>query len=251
MSRSSVVPPPLGLLVVLAAGCAGHAPPHPWLAPHDRFFDQTHTVALASVDVPDGLEQPAPVVALFDSLIAGRLREAGYDIVPASDVNPIWRALVDSAGGLFDQTTGRPDTIKARALHDQFLRQLRSRFHVDAIVYPRIVVVGAGFNETKAKWDGVSQSIEGTGSALLRALAGVNRYGETEALSLQVSIEDMGGTDVYSKRGGLEVWAKPARNGFQQVPRSALFQNAERNARGVEIALEPVLMRGKVGTRRR
>jgi hypothetical protein len=231
------------LAALTAMGCAGHTPYNPWIVPQARFFDKTRTIALAPVQTPEKLENPDPVRARFDSLIVGALKRAGYEVIPSTQSTPLWARLTDSAGGMFDPTTGHQDTVKARALHDEFLRELRTRFNADAVLYPAIVIVGANFDEQKATWDGTSQTIEGAGSFILRALAGVSRSGTTEALSLAVDIEDVGGAELFVNRGGIEVWSKPSRSGFHEVPRAELFVDQVRNQKSIQIALGPVLAR--------
>ena len=56
----------------------------------------------------------------------------------------------------------------------------------------------------------------------------------TPAFSLEVQIEHLDGEVMYVNRGGIEVWARP---GGQRVPRSALFQDMERNVKAVRTAL--------------
>lgn len=233
----------LAACLPLAAGCAGHTPYNPWLVPRARFFDKTRIIALAPVETPEKLANPDPVRTRFDSLIIGALRGAGYQVVPAAQSGPLWTRLADSAGGLYDPTTGRVDSVKAHALHGEFLSELRARFNADAVLYPAIVIVGASFDEQKASWDGTSQTIEGAGSFILRALAGVSRSGTTEALSLAIDIEDIGGDEVFANRGGIQVWSKPSRSGFHEVPRVELFVDETRNERSIQIALGPVLAR--------
>jgi hypothetical protein len=242
---------PVVLAALAAGGCAGHTPYNPWIVPQARFFDQTRTIALAPVETPEKLKNPDPVRAAFDSLIVGALKSAGYAVIPASQSTPVWARLTDSAGGVFDPTTGHPDTVKARALHEEFLRELRTRFNADAVLYPAIVIVGATFDEQKASWDGTSQTIEGAGSFILRALAGVSRSGTTEALSLAVDIEDVGGSELFVNRGGIQVWSKPSRSGFHEVPRAELFVDESRNQKSIQIALGPVLARTAAATAKR
>ena len=79
------------------------------------------------------------------------------------------------------------------------------------------------------------QRIE-TGGAV-SFLAGSQR-GVVGALSLEVSIRDRDGTQLFLNRGGIEVLDKIAGKEFIHVPRQELFSDKSRNEEAVRIALK-------------
>lgn len=222
----------------IAAGCGGK-PYDPWLAPETEFRSAVRHIAITSVGAPAELENPEPMRLLFDSLMSARLEAAGFRITPSSRVRQIWDHVLDSLGGYFDPITGRPDTAKARAALTYVVQTLQREDSADAVLFPSVVIVSAEFSERKARWDGTSQTIEGFGSAFLRALGGVSRRGRIPALSLEVDIRSPAGRRMFLNRGGIEVWEKPGDD--EPVPRDQLFLDSDRNTKAVWLALRPIV----------
>lgn len=239
----------LGIILALAVqGCA-KAKYDPWIAPEALFFGSVRTIALAPVVTPQDLDDSEPVAAMFDSLLSAMLQAAGFRVVGRSVVAKVWKRGIDSAGGYFDPRTGHEDTTRRNALRRYLSSRLRVEHEADAILFPSIMVVSAEFSEWKAKWDGASQGIESVGGTLLRGLFGFWRRGTTTALSLSVQIESVDGDVLFINRGGIEVWGRPGgglKGGLRRVPRNELFDEPERNAKAVQIALRPIVERSAV-----
>ena len=229
---------------LMAAGC-GRNRYDPWLVPEEQFAATVRTIALVSTEMPEDLEDPDPAQATFDSLLAAELRAAGFIVVTPAVTREIWGRLVDSVGGYYDPFTGRKDTTKYHPVRRAWRRILRETHGADVALFPGIIVVDARVVDWKATWDGTSQTVEPWGKVVLRVLGAVaNGLAGTEppdpgerttpAFSLEVQIEHLDGEVMYVNRGGIEVWARP---GGQRVPRSALFQDMERNVKAVRAAL--------------
>jgi hypothetical protein len=231
------------LLAWALGGCAGKRVYSPWLAPRDSILTATHTIALSPLRVPDDLEAPEPVEALFDSLITGALRAAGLTVVPPDLVSEIWNRGADSMGGYFDPMTGRADTSKLNPLRRYFKHRLRSEHAVDLVLFPEIVVVGAPYADGQASWDGTSQAVAGWLKILASAITNTPLpAGTAEGLSLDVQIEGMDGGSVFNHRAGIELWAKPSGSGdLSRVPRERLFRDRKRSAKAVKQILESLL----------
>jgi len=241
LGRLALVGSVLGI-VVASMGCAGKKY-DPWRIAPERFRADFHVLAMFPVGVPSDLENPRPIQILFDSLVTESLRSGGFTVIPSDSAGGVWQHLVDSAGGLFDARTGERDAVKVRRLQTQWWAAVRDRYHADAVVFPAVLPVAAKFSESSAKWDGTSQGIEGFGGAFVRGLFGQSRSGTTPAVSLRVAIE-ADGELFYRNQGGIEVVVKPdggVGEGWNRIPRSELFRDPERNAKAVQIALEPLV----------
>ena len=231
------------LLAWVLAACAGKARYDPWLVPRDSVLAATHTVALSTVRVPDDLEDPDPVAALFDSLLTDALRTGGFAVVPSDIVSEIWNQGADSIGGYFDPMTGQPDTSKLNPLRRYFKQRLRSEQAADLVLFPEIVLVDAPYADGQASWDGTSQAVAGWFKILISAIANSRLpAGTAEALSLDVQVESIDGGSVFNQRAGLELWAKPDGDGdLSWVPRERLFLDQKRNAKAVRLVLASLL----------
>ena len=225
----------------LGAACGGQKFT-PWLVPEEKFFGSVHTIALSPVGVPGDLERPQPVQATFDSLIESQLRAAGYRIVPVPAVADIVKRASSNAGGLYNPTTGALDSTKAAAIDSAVRDELRARHGADAFLEAHLVTVSAEFSSGNASWDGASQSVTSFGGMMLQALVGISKHGTVPAYSLSIRIESVAGEQLYYNRGGIEVAGRwTSRDKLQSIPRDQLFDEPERNAHAVQIALRPIL----------
>jgi hypothetical protein len=226
----------------LVAACGGRQKFTPWLVPEEKFFGSVRTIAVSPVVIPGDLERPQPVQATFDSLIASQLRAAGFGIVPAAAVAQVLERASAEAGGLYNPTTGALDTVRAAAIDKAVRDELRERYSADALLGARLVTVTAEFSDGDVVWDGAIQSTESFGGAALRLMLGISKHGTVPAYSLSVQIKNVAGEQLYYNRGGIEVAGKwTGRNKLQLFPRDQLFDEPDRNAGAVRIALRPLL----------
>ena len=217
MSRARVCCTCLALLLALAgARVRGPSP--------------LKTIALSPVRTPDGLDDPEPARALFDSLLAAELGRAGLTVIPPSETGAIWKRLVDSVQGFYSALTGELVQAKYAAVMTGTLRDLRERFHVDAWLRPSIQVIPVDFEGGKARWDGASEGV-GSGTS-----------GTVPALSLVVTVSDTAGTEIYAGRGGIQV----LRKGSKVVPRDKLFKDTKRNLQALHLAIDSLIARARV-----
>jgi len=189
------------------------------------------TVALSPVEVPEGLDNPEPVRAWFDSAITSELVRAGVTVVPSREAGAIWRRLVDSVHGFYSAFTGERVSEKYDAVVMGTLRELRVRFHADAWLRPSVAVVAVDFEGGKARWDGASEGVGGGTS------------GTVPALSLVITVSDTAGRDLYAGRGGIQV----LRKGFKDVPRDKLFSDSKRNLQALHLAIDSLVARVRTG----
>jgi hypothetical protein len=229
----------LGLATVLA-GCAAKAPPYnPYTVPREQFYGRLKTVALSPITLPRELENPEPVREKFLSLLDAQLRNAGFTVVGSDRARVIWDSMATEMHGFYDPVTGQRDEAKVRAVRMHLYRELKAKYNIDAMLFSWIAVVPAKLEHDKAKWDGTSQGASRQG--FWKAVLGISHDGTIPALSLHVLLSDTEDTDLYRNIGGIQVLAKADVNGLQDVPRSELFVDEERNSKAVHLALDPLL----------
>jgi hypothetical protein len=226
----------LGVLVASGAWAAKKPEYDPFRIPREEFRSSIKIVALRSPTLPDGLSRPGEIGASFESLITAGLTSAGIGVVPAKEFDQLWKQGAESAGGLFDATTGKLDPAKLKDLRASVGRALKERFNADAVLFPQFRTVKASFNSGRATWDGVKQSMT---KGFWGAMAGGNTYGTIPAVSLIVFIDNDEGKDLFVNSGGLQVAVKLGGGGkFEDLPVDSLFTDPERNAMAVSEALK-------------
>jgi hypothetical protein len=183
--------------------------------------------------LPEEIQNAEPVRTLFDSLIAVRLRLAGYVVVPVPEFEATLEAQRREHGA-FDPATGQPDSAKMVIAGEHAFQALQESYHVTAWLKPEIVIVPAKVELNTAAWDGTTQGIASAWDWL-----GGNLFeGTLPALSLCVRIADTSGMMTYHQHGGIEVASRRAN---KPVPREKLFRDMKRNQEAVRKAIQPYL----------
>lgn len=228
----------LTLAALLLGACGGAAKQQmagTWAVPQKLFFEKVDTIGIGPVWVPDSLENPGPVRALFDSLVREQLRLAGYAVVRI----PEMREVGDSENqehGRYNPTTGEEDTAALRmATEHAFARLAQAYPQVDAFLKPDLVIHGAYVEGRTAYWDGTSQGFGSFADFLLMR----GYQGRLPAFSLCVRFWDPAGTPMFHNDGGIQLAGTPTK----AIEPSKLFVDTERNLNAVHIALAPMLTR--------
>jgi len=234
------------LAAVIATGCA--KPYDPFRVPQDELRQRVKTIAVARVVVPPNVDGPGGASAKFHPALETRLEAAGFKVVPAEQVREVWDAKAKELGGMFDPQTGTLNEEKANALMSHVRGQMKERFRADALVLPYVRTVSARYSSMPfagitARWDGASESIV---TSTVDNVLTPDINGTVPALSLFVRIEDLTGTVLYVKAGGIQVVQKLVSmpnafrsNNFVPVPKSELFADPQRIQQAVNYALEP------------
>jgi hypothetical protein len=234
------------LAALMASGCA--KPYDPFRIPQDELRQRVKTIAVARVVVPPNVDGPGGASAKFHPALETRLEAAGFKVVPAAQVREVWDAKANELGGMFDPQTGTLNEEKANALMSHVRGQMKERFSADALVLPYVRTVSARYSSVPfagitARWDGASESIV---TSTVDKVLTPDINGTVPALSLFVRIEDLTGTVLYVKAGGIQVVQKlvPMPNAFRSnnfvpVPKSELFADPQRIEQAVNYALEP------------
>ncbi|VVC84772.1 hypothetical protein [Sideroxydans sp. CL21] len=247
------------LFSLLMAGCAIAFPPPPshFTLAHGDFYAKVKTIAIAPLAAPADLENPAPVAAKFETLIAATLRDGGYTVVPSKEYAALFAQEKGKQGGYFDSYTGKLDDAKYDAVLKATRQALSAKFKVDALLYPSIQVVDAPWHDQWADWDGVTETIQSATGLVAKGVVkfatnpqayvfgnGPHEEGTIKALSLAVTIEDVSGNRMYAHQGGIQVLSKLTGHTFIPLSSEELFNDEARNAKAVSITLEAVSRAG-------
>ena len=172
----------LGALVfaIPVGGCATASPSSAFQIPEEQFHSKVKRIALAPIAVPSQLGVSEPAKLRFDALIEAKLQEAGFTTFPAKEWGEAFTRIQQEAGGLFDPRTGELDDAKVKTILLRTVEELRGRFQLDAILFPRVHVVKAKFTGAWARWDGASDSL--TSGLSVLATSGIS--GTVPALTL-------------------------------------------------------------------
>jgi len=202
-------------------------------------------IALASLELPPrALEQGPGVQARYRELLTAKLVAMGFEIVGGTDFDELWAAERAASGGFFDRLSGQPDLPRANAAQARVMAALRERDQVTAVIIPSIVVRKAHFTEGYARWDGVSQSVTGGGSALFNKSI-FNRdlgyAGVLNALSLELRILDDSGTVLYRGLGGVELLEHLDRGRVVLVPDAEMFSPPGNAAIAVNVGMQALV----------
>jgi hypothetical protein len=142
-------------------------------------------------------------------------------------------------GGYFDPATGRIDREKYDRIEAAAARDVVTTHGADAFLRSRVTLESARWDNFGARWCNVAQKVQPDLTTFMDMAAGVTERGDVPATCLRVRLDDARGTMLYGGEGGIELLATSS-DGTGLEPIGAIFQNEERNAVAVEIALRGV-----------
>jgi hypothetical protein len=226
------------MLAAFLAGCATSKPLYnPFKVSKQEIRDRVKTVALASLPVDDDVPNGKQAKEVFATSLVSELESLGFKTVPPSEYEQAFNRLRDEVGGFFDPLTGKADNDKYKKVKDLCRRELATKFHADAVLYPSLQSFSVSFYNDFAAWDGTSESVTDA-NWVERAFAGTHN-GSVTALSLCVVLLDTEGNILYTKCGGIQLLAKANSGGFRKVPESKILTDFQRNTNAVSLALKP------------
>lgn len=245
MSKSHVRPLVASAALVLLAGCV--TPPRPartrdpFAVPSQQLGQSVRAVALAPVRGLNGPREVDGTKGRFTATVEARLREAGFAVIPPSEVGPVFEDVVRWREGFYDPRTGKLDEAKVQGAYEEALERLSDKFgRVDAVAFAAVQVVEARLANDWAAWSGTTQY---AGSSGWKRVFFLNRHrGTLKALSFAVDLVDSQGKTVYADDAGLELiqkvdpWGKKV-----PVDAEALLTDGERNAAAVYGATEALV----------
>lgn len=212
----------------------------PLRIPREELYSKIKTVAI------DFGAAPSPVsladLGKFEAIIEGRLREAGFAVVPSREAQGIGNRFVKQMGGLFDPKTGQRDEAKRKIVREHLFRELKLKFKADAVMTVNILPVSAEFTALGANWHGTSESILPADAGFAGLFFGPGVVsGTIQALSLLIVIEDTNEVPIYKNLGGIQLLEKFSGGKRLPVPREQVFSDEGRNREAVNIALRPLI----------
>ena len=211
--------------------------PDPFRVHPDSLTRRHVRVALAHVVSIGSLRYPAPDMnTRFEQRIGERLAAAGFVPVPSDTVLAGWKASAAAVGGIFDRRSGRPDTARVRMAEEGLLGWLRDSLGCDLRLRYEVVEALADYNAGNARWDGYETDVGATG--VLLTLIGGTQSGKVPALSIEVLIDDVEGTPLYTRRAGLQSRNHMVKNHWIPVPLENLKDEAL-TRRALDRALGP------------
>lgn len=243
MMRAGLMATMVAVAMTVAACATAPPPVSPFKISQGEFQQRIRIIALGQLNLPDAVDDPAKIRSMFESRIEDKLRSAGFTVIKSAETTEIWNRIVKQLGGSFDPNTGRRDPEKFKLLVEDFRREVHDKFQADAILFPRLVSVSAPWAGKTAKWHGTADAVKTTGSFVAEAFFGMSTHGRIGALSLAARIEDIAGVLVYEEFGGIQVLSKVSGRNFVPVPPTELLVDQEKNCRGVDLALAPLLQR--------
>jgi hypothetical protein len=226
-------------LLCCVTGCATTKPYNPFKVPQADIKSKVKIVALVPINVPTDLDNPDPVKSTFETLVAAKLKDGGYQVVPSDEYNKIWKQMMEQLGGFFDPMTGKRDNEKFKTVRQHTLRELAAKTKADAILDFSLSPIKVNFANNRAVWHGTSEYLMSGGA--FAAFLGGSFSGSVLALSLVVDLSDINDVEMYVNAGGIQSLSKLSGSRFVNVPRSELFVDEERNRKAVDIALNPLI----------
>ena len=102
-----------------------------YVVPREEFGDSIERMVLAPVVVETDVEVPESVLVMVDSLIADRLSDLRFSVIPSLVYEELWTRIVEESGGFFDPYTGERHEQRFQTAVEQLEQELRDRFDPD------------------------------------------------------------------------------------------------------------------------
>jgi len=213
-------------------------PPNPFVVSEQEFFDSVETIVVASATVMGEIPMADSILTYLETLIEGKLREAGLTVIPASEYYAIWQRISELTGGFYDPYSGEQDEEKYQIALDSMYAELADRFDFDAIMYPEVWEVVAPFEGGEATWGGVT-----------RLILGARGYsGEVRAATLYLVVQDKAGNELYAHEAGIQLLEYMQRGQLISIEPERLFEDTTWTVAAVLEALGPIIRTNSAST---
>lgn len=223
-------------LALLAGGCAAPPPAPAPLQPAKEMHERgVRTVALAPLRVEAGVADPQRARAELEPRVTARLVAAGFEVVPSTVLDRLWRSAVDEVGAVYDPVTGKLDRERYDAVQASVQHELRLRHHVDAVLRTSVVAVQF-YMPAPILW------FYGTSSPLYWPPPD-EKFSRMEQATLAVvscldlRLTDLEDRELYTDRGGLETLETYARQTHAERPLDERLRDPESLDRAVDYAI--------------
>lgn len=218
-----------------------HEPTETQVSNLKELLRQSPRLSVIPLELPGlALEQSDQVKARYARELGAKFHALGFDVVGDAEIQDLWAAAREAAGGFFDAITGRLDDSKLRAARMHLFTQLRQRYDTSALVIPTIVQRSASFSMGYAKWDGSTQPVSGAGSWLFNNSIfnpNLEYSGNLEALSLNLRILDRDDQVLFQGLGAVQLAQYMDHGGVVPVPDTAFFAEPANYKSSIALAL--------------
>lgn len=126
------------VLLSLASGCASTQEYDPFEIPRERFERTVRTIALRPLALPPGTANGPAVRRDIEGRIEAKLRSLGYEVVPSTEYEQIWRGMSERVGGVYDERTGAADLERYAAVREHTMNELQTSHGADALLTPKV-----------------------------------------------------------------------------------------------------------------
>lgn len=186
-------------------------------------IEKVKTIAIAPASVSIS-RMIAGLPERIESALSRALTKAGFFVVPAGVYRSAYELALEKAGGFYDPVTGEVVEERRRAVSSAVLDELHMKSNVDAVIFPDALEVVAEQDGGRATWDGVTQSIAQSESALAKLnAAGVDKVSFIPAVSIAVRLVDLNDRDLYRKQSGVQLLRRFAVMNMVDVPDAEIF----------------------------
>jgi hypothetical protein len=222
---------------VLLGGCIGG----PKLkVPVKEMNRRVKTLCVARLKLDFELKGSRDRVQAYETILLQELHRTPWEIVLTPRYDAIARQITEQEGGYYDPLTGQADEARRVRIAERIRSAVRRELGCEATLHPSIAVVGAGYYEANARWDGTYQYL---------GVVWNIREAAVPVLSLWVSIRDERDQELYFGTGGIHILLGAQRVGFSrmrvfQVSDEYLLTDVRRTYDSVRDALEPFLKAG-------
>lgn len=231
------------VLLAFASGCASTEEYDPFDVPREQFRRTVRTIAMKPLSLPPGTANGPAVRRDLEGRIEAKLRGLGYEVVPSTEFEEIWRGMSESVGGVYDERTGAIRKERYAAVREHTLNELQTRHGIDALLTPWIYL---GRMQTIRSW--LHYVIPGGEKLLWRGEPiGSTVYAQPQLVIgswLGITISDLGGAKLYSV-GWIFEWTEIYAAGSYEIRDEAnWFRDEARIQSVVDGAFEELVAAG-------
>ena len=228
------------LLLAITGGCATTQPYEPFKVDREVINQRVKSVGLVPCVIPDDIVEHEAKRRELEAYLIQKMRVGGFSMVPSSEYGDILLSMKAAVGPLYDPNTGDLLKEKQEALDRHVKTEYLNDHDVDALLHCGIVIVKASWSHNQASWHGTTEASTGK-TGFWASMSAPSAYGTIPAISFRISLEDRKGDDYYVNYGGIQLLKWVSGMDFKTVPINQLLSDSERNRRGIDIALGPLL----------
>lgn len=195
------------------------------------FDNQITSIAVAPLNVVSIFELTDATIEMLETETMRLLAKKKLEALPIDVYRGIRDVMSDRVGGIRN-TEGVYDAVRVATVWDHSKREVLLRHAVNAILTVSVTMVNAPFENDRAEWDGVKQSIDSQGRG--------NFSGTIRAASIHASIVDRQDNLLFAHSGGIEVLQDRVDAQLIPRPKEEMLKDDKRLLKALQIALDPL-----------